>query len=173
MAMSVQETDTENTDTYVNNKGTVHHDPDVNKLLRSKNEQLASLELPERLLVPSKDNFGRNNQSNTSVEPAQKVISAEIIRREEEEKEAVAEDHGEIIEDFFTREREISSSLPDNHEPFAGPTNDKERLPNYKPTLILRSHTRGVAAVKFSPDGRKIASCCMSSPLDLEPVRTN
>lgn len=30
----------------------------------------------------------------------------------------------------------------------------------YKPKLILRGHKRGVSCVKFSPDGKWIASCC-------------
>lgn len=30
----------------------------------------------------------------------------------------------------------------------------------YRPSMILRGHKRAVAAVKFSPDGRWIASCC-------------
>ena len=30
----------------------------------------------------------------------------------------------------------------------------------YKQKLVLKGHRRGVAAVKFSPDGRCIASCC-------------
>ena len=30
----------------------------------------------------------------------------------------------------------------------------------YKQRLVLKGHRRGVAAVKFSPDGRCIASCC-------------
>lgn len=144
--------------------------------LRSKNEHLASLELPERLLVSVKDDFEGNNHVSTSTEPPAEALSAEIARieeEEEEENEAVAEEHAETVEDFFTRDREISSCLTDNHESTTGPSNEKERLPNYRPTLILRSHRRGVAAVRFSPDGRKIASCCMSSLLYLEPVRTS
>lgn len=31
---------------------------------------------------------------------------------------------------------------------------------DYEQKLVLRGHRRGVAAVKFSPDGRCIASCC-------------
>ena len=31
---------------------------------------------------------------------------------------------------------------------------------NYKEKLVLKGHRMGVAAVKFSPDGRCIASCC-------------
>jgi len=30
----------------------------------------------------------------------------------------------------------------------------------YEQKLVLKGHRRGVAAVKFSPDGRCIASCC-------------
>ena len=36
---------------------------------------------------------------------------------------------------------------------------------NYTEKLVLRGHRRGVAAVKFSPDGRCIASCCQYSHL--------
>lgn len=32
----------------------------------------------------------------------------------------------------------------------------------YNQKLVLKGHRRGVAAVKFSPDGRCIASCCKS-----------
>ena len=31
---------------------------------------------------------------------------------------------------------------------------------DYKLVTVLRGHQRGVAAVRFSPDGRWIASCC-------------
>jgi len=37
---------------------------------------------------------------------------------------------------------------------------DRPTTLNYVPHMILRGHKRGVAAVKFSPDGRWIASCC-------------
>ncbi len=31
---------------------------------------------------------------------------------------------------------------------------------HYKPRLVLKGHKKGVAAVKISPDGQYIASCC-------------
>lgn len=34
----------------------------------------------------------------------------------------------------------------------------------YKLKMVLKGHRRGVAAVKFSPDGRLIASCCKLIP---------
>ena len=37
---------------------------------------------------------------------------------------------------------------------------DRPTQLNYAPHMTLRGHKRGVAAVKFSPDGRLIASCC-------------
>jgi len=41
-------------------------------------------------------------------------------------------------------------------EPLIGPP---QYVP-YKQKLVLKGHRRGVAAVRFSPDGRSIASCC-------------
>ena len=38
---------------------------------------------------------------------------------------------------------------------------------NYVPHMTLRGHKRGVAAVKFSPDGKWIASCCMEIAGDM------
>ena len=36
---------------------------------------------------------------------------------------------------------------------------------DYVPYMTLRGHKRGVAAVKYSPDGKWIASCCRSTSL--------
>lgn len=58
----------------------------------------------------------------------------------------------------------ITASLKD--EPIrtplpASPLPLPEKLPmRYKVRLVLRGHKKGVAAVKISPDGQYIASCC-------------
>ena len=36
---------------------------------------------------------------------------------------------------------------------------------HYKPYMTLRGHKRGVAAVRFSPNGKWIASCCEQSDM--------
>lgn len=43
--------------------------------------------------------------------------------------------------------------------PLPPPVNEARYLP-YKPKMVLRGHRKGVAAVRFSPKGDKIASCC-------------
>ena len=40
---------------------------------------------------------------------------------------------------------------------------------NYVPYMTLRGHKRGVAAVRFSPDGKWIASCCKKKHLHTTP----
>ena len=38
---------------------------------------------------------------------------------------------------------------------------------HYKPALILRGHRRGVSGVKFSPDGKRIASCSADATIKI------
>lgn len=42
----------------------------------------------------------------------------------------------------------------------ATPPERKASFVRYRQKMVLRGHRRGVAAVRFSPDGRLIASCC-------------
>lgn len=41
---------------------------------------------------------------------------------------------------------------------------ERPRRLNYFPHMTLHGHRRGVAGVRFSPDGEWIASCCMPLP---------
>jgi WD40 repeat protein len=59
-------------------------------------------------------------------------------------------------------EEEETFHTPDSATPKKRRIERPTRL-NYVPYMTLRGHKRGVAAVKFSPDGRWIASCCWYS----------
>ena len=48
---------------------------------------------------------------------------------------------------------------------------EKSRYTPYRQKLVLRGHRKGVAAVKFSPDGRCIASCCKLLPPSIQISR--
>jgi len=72
----------------------------------------------------------------------------------------------------FAYEDEMPSELqsPAAEEEQDGAPAKKQKIErptrlNYVPHMTLRGHKRGVAAVKFSPDGRWIASCCKSEPV--------
>jgi COMPASS component SWD3 len=43
---------------------------------------------------------------------------------------------------------------------------------HYKPALILRGHKRGVSGVKFSPDGKRIASCSADATIKIWDAET-
>ena len=54
--------------------------------------------------------------------------------------------------------------------PIATPRTPPVRPPRYEPykeKMVLKGHRKGVAAVRFSPDGRLIASCCKLKSLRL------
>ena len=52
----------------------------------------------------------------------------------------------------------VPSPLPPSPSPIPSPR--KAVYFPYAEKLVLRGHRRGVASVRFSPDGRMIASCC-------------
>lgn len=59
---------------------------------------------------------------------------------------------------FATTGRSDQSPVPSQGA--ATPPRRKSSFLRYRQKMILRGHRRGVAAVRFSPDGRLIASCC-------------
>jgi COMPASS component SWD3 len=60
-----------------------------------------------------------------------------------------------------TSYRERSPSEP----PWTPPERPSEV--NYKPTLILKGHKKAISAVKFSPDGKRIASCAADGTIKI------
>ncbi len=57
-------------------------------------------------------------------------------------------------------DRSRSPSRVDSPPARVSPAPQKPTELHYKPKLILKGHKKGVSAVKYSPDGRRIASCC-------------
>lgn len=43
--------------------------------------------------------------------------------------------------------------------PVPQPKPESPYRPNYRPTLMLSGHSRSISSIKFSPDGRMLASC--------------
>ena len=55
----------------------------------------------------------------------------------------------------------LSTPIGTSPAPDGKGTREKEaRFVRYQVKTVLRGHKRGVAGVRFSPDGRLIASCC-------------
>lgn len=57
----------------------------------------------------------------------------------------------------------------------SSPPEDSWSRPNelhYKPALILRGHKRAVSGVKFSPDGKRIASCSADATIKIWDAET-
>lgn len=67
--------------------------------------------------------------------------------------------------DNWSRSQRPSRDAPSIESPIitSGPETPSVEHPSYvryRQKMVLKGHRRGVAAVRFSPDGRSIASCC-------------
>ncbi|OJT11824.1 WD repeat-containing protein 5 -like protein [Trametes pubescens] len=51
--------------------------------------------------------------------------------------------------------------------PVPEPKPESPYRPNYKPTLMLSGHSRSIASIKFSPDGKMLASCAADKLIKL------
>jgi COMPASS component SWD3 len=69
-----------------------------------------------------------------------------------------------------TRSTSRASSHSSAHAP-SPPTRKPLRL-NYKPKFILKGHKKGVSQVRFSPDGRWIASCSADGTIKIWDATT-
>ena len=60
--------------------------------------------------------------------------------------------------------------------PIATPRTPPVRPPQYEPykeKMVLKGHRKGVAAVRFSPDGQMIASCCRLKTLPVHIISSS
>lgn len=78
-------------------------------------------------------------------------------------------------DDDLTSDAENAFNTPDNGSDDEATRPKRRKLMlerpqrlNYIQHLTLRGHKRGVAAVKFSPDGKWIASCCEDDNEEIE-----
>ena len=84
----------------------------------------------------------------------------------------------------WSRSQRQSRDVPSNPSPIrtpriATPPIQEPAFVRYQQKMVLRGHKRGVAAVRVSPDGRSIASCCERFPFthssrsEADPTRSS
>ena len=108
-----------------------------------------------------------------SPEPPSRSRSPKRKRSESEESGIAQYDGAGDAALQYAYDEDLPSDVEQAFTPEDGPSRKKLRVErprtlNYVPHMTLRGHKRGVAVVKFSPDGKWIASCCKKNLLWLK-----
>jgi len=115
----------------------------------------------------SDDSSSRYSSANENVDRISYRSSKSNTRRDSDARRRSPSSDGSIDEVVHTFKSRTRSSSRDRHidrlaaldDEGASPSTYKPLKLNYKQKFILKGHTKGVSQVRFSPDGKWIASC--------------
>ena len=125
---------------------------DVDDSPSNQKGSISTYKLPERLANPQAaddvhvEDIANDNVKNSENEPHATRTEINNIAR--------SECHS------YNAERSPSYTTSEEQDCETTLTGSRKRRVNYKAKLILHGHRGGVSAVKYSPDGHQIASCC-------------
>ena len=150
----------------------LEHHPSSKRRRLDSDEESNRYSSPDELAASS--DHERSFHPRTNSLPRQQLNGDPIRRRSY--KDSASDDSPDELDhtihtfyrDGWSRSQHQSRDAPSNPSPVVTPRiltppprkEEEPRYVRYKQKMILRGHRRGVAAVRFSPDGRCIASCC-------------
>ena len=120
--------------------------------------------LEERRIVspsPSSSSDDDDAETQTAIQPQISSPSSPSPSASTSSSKRLSEDREIEIERLRLKEREMEMEMERERERLLEEAKPKV-VPwrDYTCRRVLKGHTRGVAAVKFSPDGKWVASCC-------------
>lgn len=115
--------------------------------------------------IPPRLEYFVSMSAEVSPEPPSRSRSPKRKRSDSEESDIAQYDGAGDAALQYAYEEDLPSDVEQAFSPDDGPNKkrlkvERPRTLNYALHMTLRGHKRGVAAVKYSPDGRWIASCC-------------